>query len=140
MTIAYHGRLVPHLNGQVIVLFDQREAACSSKCSSCTFLLHSWHGTFCFAHWEMCSIPYLATTSLHSSFVHCIYYTFICPLHLLHYPVHRQLLFLQLISKFPMMSSSAMLKSSTCPDHCFAKWMFEDILDAYECHEAVMTA
>ena len=42
-------------------------------------------------------------------------------------PVHRQPLLLQLTSKFPMMSSSAMLNCSTCPDWCFAKWTFGDI-------------
>ena len=103
--IPYRERLVPQLNGQVILLLTEG--------SSMLFETFPWHLPSAL-HFGKCALPSpplplpLCTLHLHTAlkmFSHILKYCSCsrsCP-------VHRQPLLLQLTSKFPMMSSSAML-------------------------------
>ena len=72
-TISYRGRLVPQLSGHSTLLFEQREAVCSSKDSLVIFLPHCWQGSLCFAHCAVCAaILSLATISPQPSLAHAV--------------------------------------------------------------------
>ena len=112
-TISYRGRLVPQLSGHSTLLFEQREAVCSSKDSLVIFLPHCWQGSLCFGHCAVCAaILSLATISPYPSLAHGVWnfpHVFKCCSCSWNFPFHRQPLLLHLTLKSPMISSSATL-------------------------------
>ena len=105
-TISYRGRLVPQLSGHSTLLFEQREAVCSSKDSLVIFLPHCWQGSLCFAHCAVCAaILSLATISPQPSLAHAVWnfpHVFKCCSCSWNFPFHRKPLLLHLTSKFPV--------------------------------------
>lgn len=144
-TISYRGRLVPQLSGHSTLLFEQREAVCSSKDSLVIFLPHCWQGSLCFAHCAVCAaILSLATISPQPSLAHAVWnfpHLFKCCSCSWNFPFHRQplLLHLTLVSN-DIVECDIDVEGNVCSDRCFTKWAFGESLNAYECREAVSTA
>ena len=119
--IPYRERLVPQLNGQVIL--GKQHALRNIPLAP----------SFRFALLEMCAtIPSLATTSLYPSFAHCIksfltYFEVLFVLAEMSCPQTTATFTINIKVSDDVVECYVDVNCSTCPDWCFAKWTFGDI-------------